>query len=369
MAPTALGAVLVLLAASGGAAAGEERGLERIAFGSCAKQDQPQPIWSAVAAARPERMILLGDNIYGDSEDMGVLRAKYALLAAQPGFKALRANCPLLATWDDHDYGANDGGAEYPKRRESQQVFLDFLGEPADSPRRTQEGVYSAVTVGPVGKRTQVVLLDTRYFRSPLKKGFAAGEPGEGVRGIYAPNTDDGATMLGDAQWAWLKQRLEEPAELRIIGSSVQVIPEDHGWECWGNFPREREKLLRLLRETGAGGVVLISGDRHLAEISRLDGVLDYPLYEVTSSSLNAPSGNKTPRGVRWTNEVNRHRVGQMWLETNFGLILADWESASRIVRLQVRDEDGNVVLQQRVPLSELQPKGGVSRRTGSAGS
>ena len=61
--------------------------LSRIAFGSCARQDKPQPIWDAVIATRPQLFAFLGDNIYADTEDMEVMRAKYALLGAQPGFQ------------------------------------------------------------------------------------------------------------------------------------------------------------------------------------------------------------------------------------------------------------------------------------------
>jgi len=69
----------------------------RIAFGSCARQDKPQPIWDAVLASEPDLFVFLGDNIYGDTRDPTVLRAKYAQLAAQPGFKRLRERVPVLA--------------------------------------------------------------------------------------------------------------------------------------------------------------------------------------------------------------------------------------------------------------------------------
>ncbi len=231
--------------------------LSRIAFGSCAKQDQPQPIWEAIVETRPQLFVFLGDNIYGDTQDMEVMRAKYKLLSDQPGFHKLRETCPVVGTWDDHDLGANDAGAEYPMKKESQQVFLDFFRVPKDDPRRTQEGVYASHMYGPAGKRVQLILLDARYFRSPLKPGFKPGEPGEGARGVYVPNTDSDATVLGETQWKWLAEQLKIPAVLRIIGSGVQVVADEHGSEMWGNFPRERLRLLRLIRESKAEGVVI----------------------------------------------------------------------------------------------------------------
>jgi alkaline phosphatase D len=358
LAVQAIGLAASLARADGPAA---EATLSRIAFGSCAKQDQPQPIWDAVVAARPQLFILLGDNIYADTDDMTVLRAKYQVLANQPGFKLLKQTCPLLATWDDHDYGANDAGGEYPKKAESQQVFLDFFGAPASDPRRTRPGVYNAQTFGPPGRRVQVILLDLRYFRSPLKHGFSAGEPGEGLEGPYGPNLDAGATILGRAQWKWLDEQLRQPADLRLIGSSVQVISHEHGYESWANFPAERERLLRLIRDTHAKGVVFLSGDRHEADISRLPASdppgVGYPLFDITSSSLNQKSGTYTKAKVEFRNEINSYRVGSIYLEENFGLIDIDWNQSDPLVRLQVRDVQGNVVLQQRVTLGQLDAK------------
>lgn len=326
--------------------------LQRIAFGSCAKQDQPQPIWNAIVELKPELFIFLGDNIYGDTQDMALLKQKWDLLAGQPGLMQLRRTCRVIGTWDDHDYGANDAGAEYPKKRESQQLFLDFLGEPRESARRRQEGVYDAPVFGPAGKRVQVILLDARYHRSPLKTGFQRGEPGDGYRGQYVPNTDPRATVLGDTQWKWLAEQLRAPAEIRLICSGVQVLPTEHGSESWGNFPLERKKLFDLVRETKAKGVVLLSGDRHLAEIMKMPADefgIGYPIVEVTSSSLNAPSGNVTKAGVRFANEINRYRVGLTYFDVNFGAIEIDWSTPKPLVRLQVRDEQGVVMLQQRL--------------------
>ncbi|MFM8250752.1 MAG: alkaline phosphatase D family protein [Planctomycetota bacterium] len=331
---------------------------QRIAFGSCAKQDKPQPIWDAILAAQPQSFVFLGDNIYGDSEDVEVLKAKYRLLDEQPGFQRLRATIPVLGTWDDHDYGVNDGGVEYPSKRASQQAFLDFLRAPANDPRRQQEGVYWSQITGPPGKRVQLILLDTRYFRSPLLKGFQPGEPGEGVRGTYRPNPDPAATILGEAQWKWLAEQLQQPTEVRIIGSSIQLIADEHGSETWGNFPLQRRRMLQLIRDTKANGVIILSGDRHLAEIAKLDkhhaDYVGYPLFDVTSSSLNVPSGNLTKSGVRFANQINSYRVGLTYFDTNFGIVDIDWEPSDPLIRLQVRDEVGDIVLQQRVRLSEL---------------
>ena len=225
----------------------DSKTLSRIAFGSCADQNKPQPIWDAIIAWKPELFLFLGDNVYIDLLGMESWKYEYDKLARVSGFGNLRASCPIMAVWDDHDYGVNDGGAEYPKKAESQEIFLDFFNEPQDSWRRKNPGIYDAKLFGPPGKRLQIIMLDTRYFRSPWKR-----DPSPERR--YQPQDDPSATMLGEEQWRWLEEQLKEQARIRIIVSSIQVVNDDHGFEGWGNFPRESEaNWVRMLKEAIPG--------------------------------------------------------------------------------------------------------------------
>jgi len=318
--------------------------VERIAFGSCARQDLDQPVWDAVIESDPDVLVMLGDNIYADTEDMAVLRRKYARFAAVPGFAEVRRTIPMLATWDDHDYGANDAGAEYPMKQASQQIMLDFFGEPNDSTRRRTPGVYDAVVVGSPGRRVQFVLLDTRYFRSPLVPLSDAERRRSGGR--YRPTDDPNATLLGEAQWRWLRDQLRKPAELRIIASSIQFVAKEHNWESWSRFGHERQRMIDLIVETGANGVVFISGDRHAAEISRLDVDTPYPLYDVTASSF---THSLSPRP-----EPNPWRVGDRSFAENFGLITIDWSKPERPIMMQIRDEAGSVQIEHTITRSQI---------------
>ena len=321
--------------------------LSRIAFGSCATQERPQPIWDAVLASRPQLMLLLGDNIYADTTDMDVMRRKYGKLAAMPGFRAIREACPILATWDDHDLGANDAGGDYPRKDESQKVFLDFFGEPPDSPRWKRPGVYNSYVFGPVGQRVQVILLDTRYFRSPLKR-----DPrGLISRGPYVSNPNTSTTVLGEDQWRWLGEQLRVPAEVRILASSIQVVAEDHGWEKWMNFPHERERLFKLIRDSGAEGLIILSGDRHLAELSMMDAGVGYPIYDLTASGLNQAARAWRPL------EANRHRVATMNWDDHFGVIAIEWDRPDPRISLQIRDADGDIRINQKISLGNLRRK------------
>ncbi len=330
--------------------------LTRVLFGSCANQDQPLPIFDAMSARKPELLVLLGDNIYCDLQrgrevTPEVIREKYATLAALPGWQKLRASCPLVATWDDHDYGLNDAGVEWPLKVESQRQFHDFLGTPPDSPLRKQEGVYSAHTFGPEGSRVQVILLDLRYFRTALKYGSPARIAPYGmIRKPYVPQTDPEATMLGAAQWAWLEAQLKQPAEVRLIGSSVQCLADDHPFEKWGNMPAERNKFFRVLRDTKANGVVILSGDRHLGELSIDTGVIGYPLYDLTASGFNQAN-------EKWREpEPNRRRVACLPYGQHFGEVDITW-GADPTITLSLRDIGGEVVLRHTVPVSLLTPR------------
>ena len=290
--------------------------LTRVAFGSCADQGERQPIWEAILAYRPELFIFAGDNVYGDvgSGELAELRQAYATAREIPGMNRVRASVPHLATWDDHDYGANDGGADFPWKRESQRLFADFWELAPDDPRRTREGVHHAATFGPAGRRVQVILLDTRYFRSPLTPTDQRGAPG---RERYVPDDDPAKTMLGAGQWQWLEERLAEPAQIRLIVSSIQVLAEGHGWERWGNLPRERRRLFDLIADTKAEGVVFLSGDRHVGALYEEKADVAYPLLEITSSGIN--------KFFAAASEPGPNRLGALYPLPNFGIVDIDW--------------------------------------------
>jgi alkaline phosphatase D len=346
LAAGALAALLVLAATQGAARAAEGAPLTRIAFGSCANQDLPQPIWDAVFAYRPELFIFAGDNVYGDLTPGAAmpLAEAYARAAQIPGYRALRHQVPALATWDDHDYGSNDAGGDFPYKAAAKALFLDFWQVAPDDPRRRREGVYHARTFGPAGMRVQVILLDTRSFRSPL---LPTDQPGAAGKERYLPDPDPAKTMLGKAQWAWLRQQLEQPAEVRLIVSSIQVLAEGHGWERWGNLPQERARLLALLDEIGASGVILLSGDRHVGGLYRRPaGAGGSDLHEITSSGLNM--------SYPAASEAGPLRLGALYGAANFGTIDIDWWAGE--VTLSVRAANGEPMRRIALPLAAPAP-------------
>jgi alkaline phosphatase D len=317
----------------------------RIAFGSCASQEKPQPVLQTVVSKKPELFIYLGDNIYADTRDMKVLQAKYAKLAAKPEFQELRKNVAVLATWDDHDYGENDAGKEYPMKEQSRAIFLDFWKVPGDSPRRQHAGIYGEHRFTDKGRVLQVILLDTRTFRDPLKRNSRPLPAGSPFKNDYQPDENPEKTLLGEGQWKWLKERLSEPADVRIICSSIQFSHEYNGYESWTNLPAEQQKMIDLIKQTRASGVVFISGDVHWAEISRRDLAGGYPLYDVTASGITET----------WpTVEPNRYRQGDVVRDNHFGMIDIDWGKADPELVLQIVDRSDKVRISQATSLSKL---------------
>ncbi len=299
------------------------------AFGSCDRQDRPQPFWPAIAAFRPDAFIWMGDNIYSDTEDMTKMAADYETLRANPGYRDFAARTPIFGTWDDHDYGANDAGKEYPKRDSARALLFDFLDVPADSPDRNHAGAYQRYDLGTAAAPVRLILLDTRYFRDDLVGNY---DP-EGRRTSYQLNEQ--GDILGEEQWAWLEEQLtDSPAAAHLIVSSIQVLPVDHPYEKWANFPAARRRLFELLEAKKPANLLLLSGDRHLGEISRLTTPGGLELTEMTASGLT--------HSFSGTEETNQYRQGPLMVDENFGLLLLNADGTAG--RIEIRSIDGQQV-------------------------
>ena len=303
--------------------------LTRIGFGSCLVQSRPQPIWEAVIAARPQAFLMMGDNVYGDfkTADGAKLKEAYEALSTAEAFRRAAGALPMLATWDDHDYGLNDGGADFAHKAVAQRLFEAFWTGSGTREGIKGPGIAYAREFGPDGRRVQIIMLDTRSFRSALKRK----PEDDKAKGRYVPDDDAAKTMLGDEQWAWLEQQLKRPADLRLVVSSIQVIAEGHRWERWGNLVHERRRLMALIDATGARNIVFLSGDRHRAGLYQLAEANGPRLFEATSSSLNRSFPDPDERGP--------HQIGAMFGENNFGMVEIDW--AARLVTVSIRDQAG----------------------------
>ena len=306
----------------------------RIAVGSC-NNHKREGIWDIVSHHKPQKMILLGDNMYADKRTgfttgFGVfeeanhteLGAEYDLFGEDESYQDLLLEIGGLsnvyAIYDDHDYGINNGGADYQYKQQSRDEFNKFFQvDYSHSHRKTlEDGVYSShiveELVDGVVLRIKVIMLDVRYNRimQPSESCDLLGDEqwrwlqGELDSSIYNhnsthTNTDTPITVCDDVQSNGVcvnaTDTTDTPVDLILIGSGTQILPQgkmiEETWDkdCVPN----RERLLDMLSDTieqsiltnTAGtspngistgvsdnhiNILLLSGDVHGAEISQV---------------------------------------------------------------------------------------------------
>tara|TARA_R110000765_G_scaffold95540_1_gene179838 strand:+ start:7627 stop:8265 length:639 start_codon:yes stop_codon:yes gene_type:complete len=206
------------------------------------------------------------------------------------------------------------------------------MNVPMDSPLRKQEGVYSSKKYDLEKGSINIIVLDTRYFRTSITLDT---ETDKRVK----PNEYGVGTVLGEIQWAWLEKQLNQSnSDFNIIVSSVQFLSNEHGFEAWGNFPHEVDRLEKLISSSKAKGVVILSGDRHISEFSQkqIDG-MNYPLIDFTSSGL-------THAYKGFTGEPNPYRVGNVVFTESFGTL--EFDFSSKKVDFKIIGDHG-IVLQK----------------------
>jgi len=265
-----------------------------IAFGSCNRQNKPQNFWPMIGAHKPDVWLWLGDIIYADRYGIEGLAEQYDIQKKVTGYAEFVENVDeLYGIYDDHDYGLNDGGKEYEHKATAKEYLLEFLD------------VRDAVV-------------------EPTKEGHRYGQ-------------NETGDILGEAQWAWLEVELQKnEAAAHVIASSIQVLPEEHGYEKWANFPNARKRILALLNTTRPNLPLLISGDRHIAEISQVN-VGDYPVYEMTSSGLT--------HSYEAADEENAYRISPLIGVKNYGLLHYVWKPTGPELLAEVRGIDDDKLL------------------------
>lgn len=301
-----------------------------IAFGSCNNQVLENTLWKEIEKNNPAIWIWGGDIIYSDTEDMAYMEQNYMKQKKDSSYANFIKNVDVLATWDDHDYGLNDGGKEYSKKAESQQLFLDFIDVPKNDKRRKREGVYFSKDYTINKNSIKIIVLDTRYFRTALTADTLTSKR-------YKPSFSKEGTMLGNKQWSWLENELKNSeASFNIVMSSIQFLSSEHGFESWGTMPIEVDKFENLLKSTKAKNIILLSGDRHISEISKKEiPELNYPLIDFTSSGM-------THSYTSFKSEPNKYRVVDVVSTKSFGLLKVDLNL--KTVDFEIRGKD-NILL------------------------
>ena len=288
----------------------------KIGLGSCLDQDYPQPIWQSIKKEDLNYFIFLGDNVYGDTRYGSLRKMKSAYDKQKKVLPDFLNDISIFSIWDDHDFGINDGGADYRFKRRAQELYLDFWEITKDDDRSNREGIYFSKNEIFFDKKFKFIFLDTRFFRSKLK----------GKKSNYIENIEPDATILGNAQWTWLENELKSDFDFLFVFSSIQIIAKDHRFEKWSNFPNERAKLFELLEQFN-DKTILFSGDRHRAGIYRKNGII-----ELTSSSMNKPGSSFS--------ETDSYLIGKTYPQENYGVV----EILENTIHIKIKDIKGNTL-------------------------
>lgn len=280
--------------------------IKRFVFGSCNNQNEPQPLWNEMLKQKPDLFIWGGDNVYADKEKPLNVKLAYEKQKNQPDYKKFSSQVKIIGTWDDHDFGGNNSNGRYSQKKESQEIFLNFLNEPLNSSRRKQEGVYTSYTYGKV----KFILLDNRYFM----------------------DLDPRASMLGEKQWQRLEKELKKNrASVTFIMSGLSILSPVHPFSdgAWPNYPTERDRLLELVDRYKTKGVVFLTGDMHFSSIFRRRGHLEF-----ISSGLT----HRVPRILWW---YLGRRYETSFFGINYGQVDIAWDNGAPIITMSIRNRKG----------------------------
>jgi len=266
------------------AAPPEHTGTLRIAFGSCSKDSRHPyvPVWEAMAAEQPDMSIWVGDNSYfmigegnysttgpvGDWNSMEQMMSRHMVTRTNRYLQNLLRTTPMYGIWDDHDYGPNNADREFELKEEALNVFKHVWANPYFGIPSTP-GIFSKFRRGPA----EIFLMDDRYHKY--------------VKTNDHPDvSDDDAEIWGQGQLEWLMTELKRSkAAVKIIANGTQIISKDgRGEGHFNEAPKEIQKLLDFLKKNKIGGVVVLSGDRHITEVLRLDQDGGPDIVEFTSS-------------------------------------------------------------------------------------
>ncbi len=315
-----------------------------IAFGSCTKPEGKGslPIFQAITETKPRAFIFLGDNGYlpGKLSDFPEKRRDafrflcdfHSKFKQEPDLQELFRTVPSYATWDDHDFGTNDANRTWVFAKEAQVAFQRFWPNP-DWGQPANPGTYFSFTLSDA----DFFILDARMFRDP--------DPD--------PKRH---TILGEKQFAWLQSSLKKStATFKIIALGSQCIANYSKFDSWAHYPEQKEFLDWLLQEQ-IPGVLFISGDRHMGEltIKSPDEKTPhaYPLVDLTSSPLHAKLASPDTVALK-----NPDRSGNAVVENNFGTLDFGGPAGKRFITLRLRDEKGKPLVEQTIFASQLRSK------------
>jgi len=309
----------------------------RTTFGCCNHSDASQSFWSKILKKNPNVWVWLGGAVEVTVPDLTVFQMNYKWQLEDPDYKTFRSQVKITGTWGESDYGSEDG-TDFVLKNQSRSLFWDFMEIPAADALRAQSGVYRSETWTVVGNKVKLVMLDEQSFRPSANKTHT----------IYDSTDDD---LLGAAQWAWLEKEIADAhdAKVLLVASGMKAL-DAHSYEKWKDFPKSRERLMKILESSSAKVKIVLSGNRALGEFGKINFNPDHPenvLYSLTSSALTQSFSGAALDGSR-----------NLLPQTNYGVLDFLLKDQNFVIDAYLVDlETGNKVADMEIPIVQSTEK------------
>lgn len=192
---------------------------------------------------------------------------RYRIYRKDPDLRKMHARHAMISTWDDHevqnDYAGADptGGAVNPpysvsRRNRAYRAWFDSMPT-----YPVRGGRYRLYHQARFGRLVDLFVLDERQYRQ--------GQPCDNS-GKACASLDADRAFLGRQQQSFLQGGLaKSKAAWKVIANEVAIMPikadatDLTSFDMWTGYPREREALLRTIRDKKVKDVVFATGDYH----------------------------------------------------------------------------------------------------------
>ncbi|MCB0391908.1 MAG: alkaline phosphatase family protein [Bdellovibrionales bacterium] len=242
-----------------------------------------EQIWQQVSNLNPDLILMIGDNVYVDDFDFvdrksvskfDIWQRYIDTLRIIPFYRQKKL-IPVLATWDDHDYGLNNSGKGFTQKWNSLDVFKTiYMG--LDIPgvaELSKSSVYNEF----IGFGQKFLLLDNRFFRDKS-------------------NSKSKYAYLGKRQQKWLISKLNKDTKPTWVIAGGQFFSPTYKLKngkqvnesFMADYPINYRGFVSDLKSSSSP-IAFLSGDVHYSEIMEIESdILGYTSYEITSSPLHS---------------------------------------------------------------------------------
>jgi alkaline phosphatase D len=312
---------------------GGTKGVVTAAFVSCANSSS-EPVWERIGLLEVDQLILGGDTPYIDVMDLATSREKHRAFLETPFMKSLIRGTSTVGTWDDHDFGLNNGnGVNAADRRENtRKAFVEYRAH--DRFGTGTDGVFHQVDLGAM----EIFLLDPRWWSQTEASPVDPTKP----------------TCFGPAQWQWIQQALEaSEAPFKVLAmGQIWVDKKNAESDDMFTYRHERDALYDFIRSKRIPGVVVLGGDIHVSRHLIHRQRIGYDLHDFVTSPAHTsviPSLDVTHPNLEWSSQEPRQ----------FLTLTADTRLSPPLMTARYHLADGTIQREVAIPYDQLTPKEG----------